>query len=722
LSSAADTRWPPPRWSEDSLEQFKAASLASAKDPVSAIIAEVKLLAAAGRFTEAEELLRRKHADFSLPAVHHGMFRNLLTAAILAHAHALAASWLVQRFKSLYEVIIEVVRSDLPADAVTFQVRGNTARFLLGHCLFEPAREGLLQRWADIYPMFDAFMNSSHRVDGKVTINLGDGGRQPGLVFSSNARHHFLIPDALYMDTQGYDSPRRTVQENNVPWRDRLPVALWRGSTTGLVPHSERGWRDLPRIRLCEIARDNPLIIDAGITNVVQIEDPAAADWLRSAALMRQHIPSSCFQKYRYQIDIDGNTNSWPGLFQKLLTGCPILKIASGEGFRQWYYDRLQPWINFIPVAADMSDLIEKITWLLANDEAARGIGEAGRELAESLTYEREIMNAAPVIAAAIRTAVRQPMIDLEFGFDKPNNDALRDGWLVQATDGAAATGLAAHMELPKPHGLDDYILITDVSVPGRPPRRITIIANGEIVARQSIAGTTTLYCPLRRSVAIADEKLSISLYFPDSVIAASQANPLDTRRLSATLHAVRVVAAGCYSESENPDIAAVVAELRTGLTGHDLWADEPEARSSDLRHVVHTIHGTILFADLASGRVRHGRTGAVPGNLFLVQRGGGANLVRVAAGNRLYAVRLRPEGRDAASGGRRNGAEDRFASTFETTAAAHSGSETFGLFAAGLFVSAETDGSVTLSREQMGGWERFHLQPNDTGQELHVQ
>ena len=107
-----------------------------------------------------------------------------------------------------------------------------------------------------------------------------------------------------------------------------------------------------------------------------------------------------------------------------------------------------------------------------------------------------------------------------------------------------------------------------------------------------------------------------------------------------------------------------------------------------------------------------------MPGNLFLIQRGGGASLVRIAAGNRLYGVRLRPEGRHALSGDPRNGTEDGFASIFETIADAHSGPETFGLFAAGLFVSAETDGSVTLSREQLAGWERFHSRSNDTGQE----
>ena len=54
---------------------------------------------------------------------------------------------------------------------------------------------------------------------------------------------------------------------------------------------------------------------------------------------MRPYVPMTDFNKYKYQIDIDGNTNAWPGLFQKLLTGSPVLKVASPYGFRQWLYE-----------------------------------------------------------------------------------------------------------------------------------------------------------------------------------------------------------------------------------------------------------------------------------------------------------------------------------------------------------------------------------------------
>jgi hypothetical protein len=107
--------------------------------------------------------------------------------------------------------------------------------------------------------------------------------------------------------------------------------------------------------------------------------------------------------RYKYQVDIDGNTNSWPGLFQKLLTGSPVLKVQSPGHLRQWYYPRLIPWQNYIPIASDMSDLIEIISYLKRNDDLAFTIGAAGRRLAQNMTCEAELAACLPTVEGAFR-------------------------------------------------------------------------------------------------------------------------------------------------------------------------------------------------------------------------------------------------------------------------------------------------------------------------------
>lgn len=44
----------------------------------------------------------------------------------------------------------------------------------------------------------------------------------------------------------------------------------------------------------------------------------------------------------------------------QLQSNAAIFKVESAYGFQQWYYERLQPWVHYVPVAADLSDLRER--------------------------------------------------------------------------------------------------------------------------------------------------------------------------------------------------------------------------------------------------------------------------------------------------------------------------------------------------------------------------
>jgi hypothetical protein len=77
--------------------------------------------------------------------------------------------------------------------------------------------------------------------------------------------------------------------------------------------------------------------------------------------------------------------------------------VASSFGFSQWFYDRLVPWVNHVPVAADMTDLLDIIDWLRRHDETARVIGQNGAALARSMDYASELILADRVVEAALR-------------------------------------------------------------------------------------------------------------------------------------------------------------------------------------------------------------------------------------------------------------------------------------------------------------------------------
>jgi hypothetical protein len=265
-----------------------------------------------------------------------------------------------------------------------------------------PNYQMIIANWLSCLPALEAYHHSEAWRRGEIALNVGDHGVVPGLAFSDFRPNYFLIPDPQFQSTRAYQGVREFCARNDVRWEDRIPLAFWRGATTGRYPAPGVGnWRLLPRVRLCTLAQSRADLFDVGLNRIVQIASPEDIHAIEEAGLMRSSVPDTTFNRYRYQIDIDGNSNSWAGLFIKLLTGSPVLKIASPLGFRQWYYDLLEPWVNFVPIASDMSDLVEKAEWLRSDEDRARRIGERGKELAHFLSYDSEIKRCSDTLAAA---------------------------------------------------------------------------------------------------------------------------------------------------------------------------------------------------------------------------------------------------------------------------------------------------------------------------------
>ena len=53
-----------------------------------------------------------------------------------------------------------------------------------------------------------------------------------------------------------------------------------------------------------------------------------------------------------------------------------------------WLYTVLKPFEHYVPVRPDLSDLIERIEWLRANDAKAQKIAEAGRTVVMDVSHQ----------------------------------------------------------------------------------------------------------------------------------------------------------------------------------------------------------------------------------------------------------------------------------------------------------------------------------------------
>lgn len=231
--------------------------------------------------------------------------------------------------------------------------------------------------------------------------SIGDGfeGTQTPFVFSSNRPDKIPIPDCYQFMLKGFERCRVVADADDKPWRSRRRTLRWRGTVSGhgrdlAEPGIEWDPTVKARLRLCVLA--NKLDdIDCKIT----LREPhPLAPRLRHFNVLGDWIDESDWINDRYALDIDGMTNTWSNFVARLHFGCCVLKVGSQFGYRQWYYDRIQPWVHYVPVKADMSDLAEKLEWVRAHDDEAEQIARNGQAFVRTLTMQNNTRDAVEII------------------------------------------------------------------------------------------------------------------------------------------------------------------------------------------------------------------------------------------------------------------------------------------------------------------------------------
>ncbi len=222
-------------------------------------------------------------------------------------------------------------------------------------------------------------------------------------IFSGNTLEgeeniHFFL-DRKTMLKSIYNLEASTREALRTPaWKNRKKQLYWVGDFTddivryrGLVSHEDcqkHLGKDYfsTRLALVRLAKEFP-------------EEIAALFWLNmgnahgkkivreeNLPCTRERISIRDQLRYAYQIVLDGWTATNPGYTWRLASGACVLKPHSPT--KQWFYELLTPWVHYVPVENDLTDLIAKIKWLKKNDRKAMRIGNRGRQWAVRFARE----------------------------------------------------------------------------------------------------------------------------------------------------------------------------------------------------------------------------------------------------------------------------------------------------------------------------------------------
>ncbi len=504
-----------------------------------------QLAASRGEFAEAEDYLSATLTEFAwlYPANGH-LFTHVLQLALALQLTEIVSLFLDDRYKApgVFQVELGPDDPDPAINRVTVDAQGRCHFSVHPRIACVQHADYFVAHWLSGALPWAAFCCSPECEAGSIMLNAGEAGQTPGLAYCGNRPEHILIPDGYFLGSGAYAELQARYDAARPAWQDRQAMAFWRGATTG-IRTGRMDWQSLPRIHLCKIGEANSADLDAGISEVVQSSDPDARA-MQAAGLIKGRQPAETFLHYKYQIDIDGNSNAWPGLFQRLLTGSPVLKITSAHGYRQWYYDRLKPWINYVPVASDMSDLIDKINWLRAHDDEARTIGEAGLALARSLRYDAELAWSSRQIGAALRGLSGKPEYAYRYGAGEADSGTLGEGWDVAGTL-CSAVGSYSIIRLPSVAVAADYhvclTLEPQIHEPDVPAQRVVVAVNGQVLAEASLSTLREVRFNVSAKLLAGRDGLDIVVLHPDGFPPSRYRPTRDERVLSVAIHALSV-------------------------------------------------------------------------------------------------------------------------------------------------------------------------------------
>ena len=175
----------------------------------------------------------------------------------------------------------------------------------------------------------------------------------------------------LPLNRKRHFAPVWQVPENDTPWRMKIPKAVWRG---GQASHDSKEMK-------------NALVFQHLESKIVDAKFSKGTEGLPSGS-SGSYVSMKDQLKCKYLISIEGNDVS-SGLKWMLFSESVVL--TPPFDWESWAMEgKLQPYVHYIPIRADMSDVEAKIAWAESHPEETRLISERSTLFMYDLLFSPE--------------------------------------------------------------------------------------------------------------------------------------------------------------------------------------------------------------------------------------------------------------------------------------------------------------------------------------------
>nr|XP_019015081.1 uncharacterized protein I206_01169 [Kwoniella pini CBS 10737]OCF53862.1 hypothetical protein I206_01169 [Kwoniella pini CBS 10737] len=231
-----------------------------------------------------------------------------------------------------------------------------------------------------------------------------------------------MCKTTLHADVLGVSMEAWTEDVGDDPiWEEKKDDRmLWRGKTTGIYFKDEVPWNISQRINLVSktaeplghipvldvpsqhnpnkpvgAPRNTPLSqLNAELMDVAFVDQAIQCDQdvcyqIQEGYKFAGRKTWSQGNQYKYLLDIDGN--GWSARFKRLMTSNSV--VLKSTIFPEWYTDRIQPWVHYIPIKADLTDLYDVLSFFRnGHDDLAKEIAVEGTKWSKSFWRKEDMI------------------------------------------------------------------------------------------------------------------------------------------------------------------------------------------------------------------------------------------------------------------------------------------------------------------------------------------
>ena len=201
-------------------------------------------------------------------------------------------------------------------------------------------------------------------------------------------------------DNKFFPRSRSKSIDDNILWQNKKNIAIFRGSSTGSGVTFETN----QRLKVSYLSYNNKIdkndglpFLNAGITSWnSRIKKIMGSPKLQSIDISKipfSLVPYMTYEEqceYKYILHIDGHVSAFR--LSTLFSSNSLILIVESE-WKSWISELIKPYVHYVPIKKDLSDIYSQISWCKNNDDKCKEISSNAKVFYEKYLQKDGVLD-----------------------------------------------------------------------------------------------------------------------------------------------------------------------------------------------------------------------------------------------------------------------------------------------------------------------------------------